>query len=132
MKRRIIAPWFSIVVAGWLSGPLIASGSVADVPDGIRNLVGTKCAVCHKGIFAPRGLKLEPDKILKNVLDIPSKGKPQIMLVDTAAPESSYILMKITGVEGIKGKKMPPAGKPQLTDEEISLLRDWVLSLKAK
>jgi|WetSurMetagenome_2_1015567.scaffolds.fasta_scaffold929673_1 mono/diheme cytochrome c family protein len=132
MKRNITAPCLLLAVAAWLTGPLFVSGSTADVPDGIRNIVAGKCAVCHKGIFAPRGLKLEPDKILKNVLDIPSKGKPQIKLVDTAAPESSYILMKTTGAEGIKGKKMPPAGKPQLTDEEISLLRDWVLSLKAK
>jgi hypothetical protein len=100
------------------------------VPDGIKALFASHCAGCHKGAFAPRHLKLGPDALPESVVSVPSKGKPDLELVVPGSPETSYLVMKVRGAEGISGKRMPPPRKTPLTAEEIGLIEEWIKGLK--
>lgn len=106
------------------------AGEIVVVPDEIKAVLQAKCAVCHKGVFAPKELKLGPEALPKSVLDVPSKEKPALKLVDPETPDASYLLHKIKGMEGIAGKTMPPPGKSALTAEEIALIEAWIAGLK--
>ena len=74
-------------------------------------------------------MSLEPARLPASILDKPSRGKPEFKIADSAAPERSYLLMKLRGAAGIAGSRMPlRAGK--LTDAEIQTLADWLAGLK--
>jgi mono/diheme cytochrome c family protein len=100
--------------------------AATDIPEGVRSVFGQRCAGCHKGRFPPKGLNLEPAN-LAAVLDAPSRGVPEARIIDTAAPEASYLLKKIRREKGVAGHPMPP-GKA-LTPEELKVLEDWILGL---
>lgn len=101
--------------------------AAADVPDGVKTLLKKRCAGCHKGAFAPKGLKLDPANIAA-VVDASSSEVPGLKIVDTKAPEASYLLKKVRRESGIAGKPMPP-GKA-LAAEEIQVIETWVAGLK--
>jgi len=100
---------------------------VGCLPADVASVFAKHCVDCHKGQFAPRGLSWEAAKI-EAAFDVPSREVPGLKIIDTAAPESSYVLKKVRGETGIKGKRMPP-GKA-LAPETIKVLEDWMLSLK--
>jgi hypothetical protein len=104
-----------------------AARAAVDIPAGVKTLVQQKCIRCHEGPFAPKGLNLKPGK-LAAVLDAPSKEFPEAKLIDTKAPEASYLLKKVRRESGIKGKGMPP--DKALTAEELKVIEDWILGLK--
>lgn len=97
------------------------------VPADVATVFAKHCVDCHKGQFAARGLSWEAPKI-EAAFDAPSREVPELKIIDTAAPESSYVLKKVRGEAGIKGKRMPP-GKA-LAPETIRVLEDWILGLK--
>jgi mono/diheme cytochrome c family protein len=98
-----------------------------DVPDGVKTLAQQRCAGCHKGMFAPKGLKLDPAHIAA-ILDKPSQEVPTLKIVDTTSPETSYLLKKVRRESGIKGKPMPPP--KALTAEELQVIETWIAGLK--
>jgi mono/diheme cytochrome c family protein len=115
------------VIAASLILMVVAAQGASDVPDGVKTLIQQNCAGCHKGMFAPKGLKLDPAHIAA-ILDKPSQEVPGLKIVDTKAPESSYLLKKVRRESDIKGKPMPP-GKA-LTAEQIQIIETWVAGLK--
>ena len=120
MKRNsVIAIVFFLVTA-------LGIWAAADVPDGVRTLVKKRCVKCHKGKFPPKGLNLEPANVAA-ILDRPSSEVPSLKIVDTKAPETSYLLKKIRGESGIVGKPMP-LGKT-LAAEERQILETWIMGL---
>lgn len=120
MKRHTaVAPMILLCAA-------IGAWAAAEIPDGVKSLVQQRCDGCHKGTFAPKGLNLKPDN-LDAVLDRP-REVPELKIIDTKAPEASYLLKKVRRETGIKGKGMPP-GKA-LTAEELKIVEDWILGLK--
>ncbi len=125
------------VVAVGLAGLTAAVASVAGggqaspaVPDEVKALLKEHCAGCHKGAFAPKGLKLGPDALPGSVVNVASKEKPDMKLIVPASPDTSYLLMKVRGAEGIAGQRMPRLKKTPLTDDEIALLVKWVAGLQ--
>ena len=121
MKRNsAIAIVFFLVMA-------LGVWAAADVPDGVRTLVKQRCVKCHKGKFPPKGLNLEPANVAA-VLDRPSKEMPSLKIVDTKAPEASYLLKKVRRESGIAGKPMPP-GKA-LAADQLKVLEAWVSGLR--
>jgi mono/diheme cytochrome c family protein len=97
------------------------------VPGDVASLFQKRCAVCHKGKMPPQGLSWEPGRIAE-AIDRPSAEMPELKIIDTASPESSYILKKIRREDGIKGRPMPP---PKALDpDELKLIENWVLGLK--
>jgi mono/diheme cytochrome c family protein len=129
MKLFMLRAGIGALVAG--AAALAAGGQTAPaVPDEVKALFKGHCAVCHKGVFAPKGLKLGPDALPGSVLNVASKEKPDLKLVAPASPEASYLLMKVLGAEGISGKRMPPPRKIPLTADEIALFEKWIEGLE--
>lgn len=98
-----------------------------DVPDGVKTLAQQRCAGCHKGMFAPKGLKLDPAHIAA-ILDKPSQEVPTLKIIDLNDPGASYLLKKIRRQPDIVGKPMPPP--KALTAEELQIIETWVAGLK--
>lgn len=97
----------------------------------VAAILKANCSVtgCHRGSYPKKKLNLETDKFLKSVLDIKSQEIDTLKRVDTKNPAKSYLLMKIKGVKGIKGWRMPDDAPP-LKKEEIKAIEDWIFSLK--
>jgi len=89
----------------------------------ILNNVFISCSNCHLNGATSGELDLSD---YKNIVNATSTQRPNLMLIKPDVPDSSYLYMKITGVEGITGSRMPPGGK--LTAEQLDLLRDWILA----
>jgi hypothetical protein len=108
-----------------------AAGSAArapeDVPVAVRTLFKDHCVRCHKGRFPPQGLSWEPDRIAA-AIDAPSRERPDLMIIDTSDPETSYVLKKVRGEDGIVRSAMPP--DDPLTKAEIAILSEWIASLR--
>jgi hypothetical protein len=54
--------------------------------------------------------------------------KPALMRVTPGAPDSSYLVMKITGTPGIIGSRMP-FGRDPLSNEDVATIVEWINSL---
>jgi len=121
MKRQ-----FAVFMA-LLAGATLGVRAATDIPDDVKALTKAKCIRCHKGKFPPKGLNLEPAN-LAAIVDAPSREVPELKIVDSRTPESSYLLKKARRESGIAGKPMPP-GKA-LAAEELRVLETWILGLK--
>ena len=129
MKMFLLGTGIATLIGG---GAVLAAGgqTAPAVPDEVTALFKGRCAGCHKSFFAPKGLKLGPGALPGSVLNVASKEKPDLKLVAPASPETSYLLMKVRGAEGISGKRMPPPKKTPLTADEIALLETWIKGLE--
>jgi hypothetical protein len=90
------------------------------------------CSVsgCHSGKYPKIKLNLEEDEMLDALVDVPSRQAAGRKLVDTENPETSYLLVKLKGGEGLVGAVMP-INLPPLGAPEIETMERWVWSLKA-
>jgi len=104
-----------------------APGSDESLPDNVKTLLGQRCTGCHKGKHPPKGLNLEPDKI-QAAIDAPSQEQPSLKIMDSANPESSYLLKKIRGDSDIAGGRMPLRRKA-LTEAEMDIIKTWLQEL---
>jgi len=86
--------------------------------DVVEPIFENKCISCHNPDKIKGGLKLTDEK---SVL----KGGKDGKLFVAGQPNLSLLLQRIHMPEGEK-KHMPPAGKPQLTTDELNLLYLWV------
>ena len=88
--------------------------------DMVRPILETKCMGCHNSKKAKGELVMEtPELLLKGGKD----GK----LWDTTEADFGLLLKRIHLPLEAK-KHMPPQGKPQLSEEEISILTQWIKS----
>ena len=96
----------------------------------VRGILGKSCATstCHDGEHPRMQLSLDTDDIPANMIGVPSRQNGEFMLIDTKDRSKSYLLLKLTGGDGMKGKKMPIMLKP-LTKEEVSTVRMWLEEL---
>jgi mono/diheme cytochrome c family protein len=106
---------------------LAASQAGQDIPQNVRDVFKKHCVRCHTGPKPPKGRSFIPAKIA-SAIDAPSAEDPSLKIIDTEAPESSYLLKKVRREGGFTGKPMPP-GKA-LTAEEIQILETWISGLK--
>jgi hypothetical protein len=131
-------PTFVLIIAIWslfaLSSFVLSQGqetSPAQVPDNVKSIIKQSCGVtgCHSGKHPASGRNFEPDKFVAAVVNVPSQEAPSLKIVDTAAPEKSYLLAKIKGEPGIVGKRMP-ANRDPLSEEQIRQIEEWIKSLR--
>jgi mono/diheme cytochrome c family protein len=99
------------------------------VPAPVRKIFTSHCTECHSGASPSAGMSLEPARLPASILDKPSAAKPDFKIADSAAPERSYLLMKLRGAAGIAGSRMPLRAN-RLKDEDIQTLADWLAGLK--
>ncbi len=121
MKRTL-----SVVLAVLVAAAM-GTRAEAKVPDEVASLLQKRCVSCHRGKTPPQGLSWERGRIAE-AIDRASAQMPELMIIDTAAPDSSYLLKKVRRESGIEGKPMPPLRA--LDAAELELLQAWVLSLK--
>lgn len=124
--RLKAVPGVLFLVALFATGFSAALRAEDEVPEPVRKIFQQSCSGCHRGKFPPRGLNLEPAN-LAEVIDKPSQALPDLKIVDSIQPESSYLLRKVRREKGIVGKPMPP-GKA-LRTSELQALEQWILGL---
>jgi mono/diheme cytochrome c family protein len=144
MKLKIL---FTALVAFIAIGAALAgqeeepdsSAAPADIEDPagkidmkVREIFGTSCATsgCHGGRSPKMGLSLEADDVPGNMIGVASGQNSELALIDKEDPSRSYLLIKLTGGEGMKGKKMPIMKRP-LKEEEIAAVKAWVEGIAA-
>jgi mono/diheme cytochrome c family protein len=125
--RFIAAALFCAIATPFLAAQAIAPS----VPAPIRKLFRANCTDCHSGASPSARLNLDPDYLPASILGRPSSKKPDFKIADPAAPEKSYILMKLRGTAGISGSRMP-RGRKKLSDADIQAVADWLAGLKAE
>ncbi len=86
--------------------------------DMVKPILDEKCIGCHNSRKAKGGLVMETPELLL-------KGGKDGSLWDTAQADLGLLFRRIH-LAAEDEKHMPPAGKPQLTDQEIAILFNWV------
>lgn len=84
----------------------------------IRPILEEKCMACHNSRKAKGELVMETAESLL-------AGGKNGLLWDTLNTEESLILKRIHLPEE-EEEHMPPSGKPQLTDQELTILETWI------
>lgn len=87
------------------------------------------CVACHTNVggSAPAGeLVLLRNVSYSQLVNRASAGKPSLLRVRPGDPENSYLVHKLEGRAGIVGLRMPYAGPPYLTDNQIAIVRRWI------
>jgi mono/diheme cytochrome c family protein len=99
----------------------------------VLEILGKSCvsSICHGGENPKMQMSLEAAHIPEILVGIPSKQNSELMLIDVKDPSRSYFLLKLTGGEGMKGKKMPVMKAP-LTEDELAAIAAWVESIAEK
>lgn len=100
------------------SGPALPFEEAAIFTDVIQPILKGKCLSCHN----PE--KIKGQLILSDEKSILKGGKSGKLFV-AGNPEMSLLLQRIH-LPAEEKKHMPPTGKPQLSDEEMQLLRLWI------
>jgi len=86
--------------------------------DMVQPILDAKCIGCHNSSKAKGGLVMTTAELLK-------KGGKSGQVLDTSDANLSLLLQRIHLPEEDR-KHMPPAGKPQLNDQEIAILYNWI------
>ncbi len=86
--------------------------------DMVKPILDEKCLGCHNSKKSKGDLIMETSELL-------TKGGRTGILWDTTEPNLSLILQRIHLAPSVK-KHMPPEGKPQLNDQEMAILYNWI------
>ncbi len=128
---------WTVIMVLLTAGLTIASAhddALEDPPAGptpaIAEVFASNCIRCHGTDSPAAGLSLTPDRFSSALIDMPTGEVEGLKLVDTKAPERSYLLMKIKGAEGIAGRPMPLGG-PRLDAEATKTIEAWIAGLSA-
>ena len=88
--------------------------------DLVKPILQTKCMGCHNNKKAKGDLVMETEELLL-------KGGKTGKLWDSTSADFGLLLKRIHLPLETK-KHMPPQGKPQLTDDEMAVLSNWIKS----
>ncbi len=116
-NRRTTDAWR---VVRWLALPLLVAALPAQAQQvtyaDIAPLLNKRCALCHAGTAAPRGLLLDS---LDGVLAGSSRGP----VVRAGDPDGSELVRRLTGASQ---PRMPMTGPPYLDDADVERIRRWI------
>jgi len=92
------------------------------------NVIGPMCAApCHFGGAAPKGLSLEANVMLGNLVGVGSVEVPGMVRVLPGHPEDSYLITKVVPADPRRvSSRMPRTGPPFLTSAQVNALRQWI------
>jgi hypothetical protein len=105
----------------------LGDGNVSPTLADIQSKVLDKnCATsgCHAGASAPQGLLMDADHAFDLLVNQPSQGNPQALLIKPGDPENSYIVQKLEGTASV-GAQMPLNASP-LSVETIQAIKTWI------
>jgi hypothetical protein len=87
----------------------------------------TACVNCHTGRIPNLALNFTAgNDIYAQLVNVPSRQRPDLMLIAPGDPEGSYLIHKLEGRTGIVGLRMPRNGPPFLTDGQVRLIKRWI------
>lgn len=106
--------------------------SAADLEARVSEIFGRSCTLvgCHVGPTPQMDMYLTPDRFYASLVDQTSRERPEFKLVDPGRPESSYLLMKLTGESDIIGSPMPLTGD-RLSVDEVELVKAWIRGIES-
>ena len=85
------------------------------------------CAGCHTGLIPNITLRFAGGAdVYSQLVNVPSRQRPAMMLVAPGDPENSYLIHKLEGRSGIAGQRMPRGSGPFLTDGQLRVIRRWI------
>ncbi len=106
--------------------PLTDAVPLGPTLSGIQaNIFTPICTQCHTGSAAPLGLALDAGVARQNLLGVGSEEISELLRVNPGKPDSSYIVWKIEGRDGIVGLRMP-RNLPPLQADQITAIREWI------
>ena len=85
------------------------------------------CTNCHttQGRTPAGGLNLVGDAAYAQLVNVPSRGRPDLLRVSPGNPDASYLIHKLEGAPDIAGARMPLRG-PFLTAGQVLVIRRWI------
>jgi len=86
--------------------------------DMVQPMLEGKCMSCHNDSKAKGGLVMTTPALLQ-------KGGKSGVVIDTSDANMSLLLQRVHLPEDDR-KHMPPLGKPQLNDQELAILYNWI------
>ena len=87
----------------------------------------TACVNCHNNIGRnPAGGFNMAGDVYAAMVNVPSRERPDLMIVSPGNPEASYLIHKLEGRTGMVGARMPLTGPPYLTPGQILVIRRWI------
>ena len=98
----------------------------------VQPIFTATCALsgCHAGSNPEEGLNLSAGQTFANVVSVPSRQLPGMDRVTPSRPDSSYLVLKITGMHldaGGSGAQMPKGGTP-LSMDQLGIIGRWILN----
>jgi hypothetical protein len=95
--------------------------------DEVAPLLATRCAGCHEGAGAYRGLVLvDADAAFAGLVGRASVERPEMLLVAAGDHARSYLVRKLLDAPGIVGDRMPPPDAAPLDAVALRRLADWI------
>ena len=93
---------------------------------GVLDAAGCGTNSCHGGVKPAQKLDLSSStKAYAALVNRPSTECGSRLLVQPGAPDSSYLIHKVTGTQLCSGSKMPKTGSG-LSAVQIETLRTWI------
>lgn len=84
------------------------------------------CSNCHTGRIPNVSINFSSGVDSHALLvSVPSRQRPNMLLVAPGDPDNSYLIHKLEGRSGIAGLRMP-RNPPYLTDGQIRVVRRWI------
>lgn len=98
----------------------------------VQPIFTSTCALsgCHAGSNPEEGQNLSAGQTFANVVNVPSRQLPGMNRVTPGRPDSSYLVLKLTGMHldaGGSGGQMPLGGTP-LSMDQLGTIGRWILN----
>lgn len=118
------------LMASWSSAGSAVAQDLEELQVRVADLFNRSCARvgCHAGSDPQMGMSLAPNDFVGHTVTQPSRERPDLQLIHPGQPDSSYLLMKVRGDDGIIGLQMPMTGN-KLSEGEIAAIEEWVEAL---
>jgi len=115
--RGLLSPWAPFVVADADAPTLTLIQTTIFTP---------RCATasCH-GTARQGDLSLVAGESYSELVNIAATNLPSLMRVEPLAPDSSFLIDKLSSVTPASGSRMP-FGETPLPVEQIELIREWI------
>jgi len=96
----------------------------------VQPIFTANCALsgCHAGSSAVLGQNLSSGQAYASIVEVTSQEAAPLKRVRPFLPDSSYLVHKIQGTQGVvggSGGRMPLGGAP-LSDAQIAIIRAWI------
>src|SRR5690606_40747637 len=114
-----------VMMASWSSAGSAVAQDLEELQVRVADLFNRSCARvgCHAGSDPQMGMSLAPNDFVGHTVTQPSRERPDLQLIHPGQPDSSYLLMKVRGDDGIIGLQMPMTGN-KLSEGEIAAIEE--------